>query len=250
MAAAAAQIRERHPVTAADFGVHVVNLAGEAVRRQPFGQRIGIEEGAVDALWRRAKHAVQSDCACGHDDFSFNQGLGAVERLERSAVELRHGYGCKIDVFQAANVDRGHAIALGIAALAIGVDAADRTEHVLDGVLVEGVAGGVLLGREQLQLVAGNEPEQRTLALADRAVAGHGFVQRSFDFEGNAATVTASAVVHSGAPGVCVGEVGGTADTLRGEFRLIANVGDQPTSEHCSRRSAELNDWASFIVFE
>ena len=36
--------QERHPVRPADPGVHVVNLAGEPVRRQPFDDGVGIED--------------------------------------------------------------------------------------------------------------------------------------------------------------------------------------------------------------
>ena len=40
MAFAGGEIRERHFVGAADFGVQLVDLAGESVRRKPFGHRV------------------------------------------------------------------------------------------------------------------------------------------------------------------------------------------------------------------
>jgi hypothetical protein len=43
----------------------VVNLAGEAVRRQPFGDGVGFQECSIEFFWRRAKHAMKSDCV-GH----------------------------------------------------------------------------------------------------------------------------------------------------------------------------------------
>jgi hypothetical protein len=42
--AAGGEIRERYPVGATDFGVHVMHLAGESIRRKPFGHRIRVEE--------------------------------------------------------------------------------------------------------------------------------------------------------------------------------------------------------------
>ncbi len=59
VALAAGEIRERHLVGAADRGVHMVHLAREAMRRQPFDQRVRIEERAVDPLRRRPEHPVK-----------------------------------------------------------------------------------------------------------------------------------------------------------------------------------------------
>jgi hypothetical protein len=61
VALAAGEIRERHLVRAADRGVQMVHLAGESMRRQPFSQRVRIEERAVDPLRRRTEHTVQPD---------------------------------------------------------------------------------------------------------------------------------------------------------------------------------------------
>ena len=61
VALAGGEVRERHLVGAADLGVQVVNLAGEPVRRQPLGHRVGVEERPIDPLGRRAQHAVKSD---------------------------------------------------------------------------------------------------------------------------------------------------------------------------------------------
>src|SRR6185437_365853 len=69
VAIAAGEVAERHPVAAADPGVELVHLAGEAVRRQPLGDRVGVEEGAVDPLGRGAQHAVETEGVAGHDGF-------------------------------------------------------------------------------------------------------------------------------------------------------------------------------------
>ena len=53
------------PPGAADFGVHLVDLSGESVWRQPFGHCIRIMERAIDFLRRGTKHAVKSDGICG-----------------------------------------------------------------------------------------------------------------------------------------------------------------------------------------
>jgi len=63
VAPAGAEVRERHAMAAADACVQVMNLAGEAVRRQPLRHRVGIQEGAVDALRRSAEHAMEANRA-------------------------------------------------------------------------------------------------------------------------------------------------------------------------------------------
>lgn len=64
VALAGREVREGHLVRAANLGVDVVHPPGKAVWREPFGHRIGIEERAIDALRRCAKHAVKPDGAC------------------------------------------------------------------------------------------------------------------------------------------------------------------------------------------
>jgi hypothetical protein len=61
MTRAGAEVRERHPVAASDARVHLMDLAREAVRRQPLGHRVGIEEGAIQAIGGGAQHAVEAD---------------------------------------------------------------------------------------------------------------------------------------------------------------------------------------------
>lgn len=61
VALAGAEISERHPVGAADFGVQVINLARESIRRKPLGHRVRVEERPINSLRRRPKHSVESD---------------------------------------------------------------------------------------------------------------------------------------------------------------------------------------------
>ena len=102
VAVAGGEVRERHLVGAADFGVQVVNLAGEPVRRKPFGHRVGVEERPIDSFRRRTQHAVKSDGVCGHDHLAFlcrtpkpqkAKGLGAHD----SIIALRRPPRCPDD---------------------------------------------------------------------------------------------------------------------------------------------------------
>src|SRR5262245_21090334 len=79
---------------------------------------------------------------------------------------------------------------------------AGRAEAVPDAVLVEGVRGRVGIRRQQLQLLARHEPHDGALALADRAVAGRGALDRAFDFEPDAAAMTTAVVEHRTTPHV------------------------------------------------
>lgn len=63
-------VRRSSPVAAADSRVQLMDLAGEAVRRQPFGDGIGIEEGAVDPLGRRTQNAMETEAVGCHGGFS------------------------------------------------------------------------------------------------------------------------------------------------------------------------------------
>src|SRR5712691_10990413 len=61
MGRAGAEVGERHPVAAANPRVALVDLAGKSVRREPFGHRVGVEEGSTDTLGRGAEHSMQAD---------------------------------------------------------------------------------------------------------------------------------------------------------------------------------------------
>src|SRR6185369_9504276 len=67
--------------------------------------------------------------------------------LPRAAVVLRDGDGVEVDALEAADVDRGHRIALRPLALGERVDAAIGAEVVMDHVLVELVGAHVRGGR-------------------------------------------------------------------------------------------------------
>jgi hypothetical protein len=68
-------------MAAADPGVELVHLAGEAVRRQPFGDGVGVEEGAVDALGWGVQDAVEAD--------GVVVGLGAFSCREEKPSPIR-----------------------------------------------------------------------------------------------------------------------------------------------------------------
>ena len=66
MTLARREIRERHFVSAANFGVHLVHLRCESVRRKPFGHGIGIEKCLVDFFGRCSEDAVKSNSVVLH----------------------------------------------------------------------------------------------------------------------------------------------------------------------------------------
>src|SRR4051794_8059366 len=69
MTVAGREVREGHLERAADFRVHVMDVAGKAVRRQPFCHRIGIEERAIDLVGSGTEHAVEFDGSGWHGWF-------------------------------------------------------------------------------------------------------------------------------------------------------------------------------------
>jgi hypothetical protein len=77
VALACREVREGHPVGPAHASVGVVNLACEAVRRQPFRHSVRIEESSIDLFWRRAQDAMKTDCA-GHFILLEKYDLSAV----------------------------------------------------------------------------------------------------------------------------------------------------------------------------
>src|SRR5688572_23042544 len=102
-------------------------------------------------------------------------------RSKRAAVEMIDMYRAQVDTLETTDVDGGRRIAFRIDALAKRVNAAARAEPVLDDVLVERVRAQSGFRRRETQLVARHEPQQRALALAHRAIAAHGTLDRAFD---------------------------------------------------------------------
>src|SRR4051812_6875628 len=80
------------------------------------------------------------------------------------------------------------------------MNAARRTEAMLDDVLVEQVRARIRFRRQQLQLLAWHEPQQRAAALANGAVARHGAFDITFHLERDVAAVTTSFVFHASSP--------------------------------------------------
>ncbi len=91
------EVRERHLERAAHFGVQMRDMAGEAVGRQPFRKRVGVEERAVDLFRRGREYAVQTHGVirmtrqCGRLDFALRFSdmlalLGLSRRTRRFPV--------------------------------------------------------------------------------------------------------------------------------------------------------------------
>src|SRR5437867_12641026 len=64
------EIRERHLISAADFGIQMMDPSRESVRRKPLRHCVCIKESSVDPLGRRPKNSVKADSVrigCCHD---------------------------------------------------------------------------------------------------------------------------------------------------------------------------------------
>src|SRR5204863_5094184 len=61
----------------------MMNLAGKAIRREPFGHCVGIEKRPIDSLRRSTQHTVEPDDVCGHDYFASRCVCDAL-RLSRA----------------------------------------------------------------------------------------------------------------------------------------------------------------------
>ena len=65
------EVGKRHPESAADLGVQVMDLAREAVGRKPLAHRIRVEEGAIEAFGFGTKHTVEAEGTSGHELRAF-----------------------------------------------------------------------------------------------------------------------------------------------------------------------------------
>src|SRR6185295_5793633 len=98
------EVREGHLVRAADLRIDVVDLAGEAVRRKPFGHGVGIEERAIEPLRGGPEHSMKPNGAGGHvapfADGDDTSGSGARE------AGLPGGTAMRLSQEQAQQFDR------------------------------------------------------------------------------------------------------------------------------------------------
>jgi hypothetical protein len=86
---AGAKIGERHSVVAANFRVHLVNLAGKSIRWQPFRHRLRIKERAVDFFRRSTEHTVNF-YRVGHTSLaSTRSDSDAIRKNRDLSVELQ-----------------------------------------------------------------------------------------------------------------------------------------------------------------
>jgi hypothetical protein len=71
---AGSEIGERHLVSAADFRIQMMNLAGESVRWKPLCHCVRVQERPINFLRRGPEHPVETDRVCGvccHNRLSF-----------------------------------------------------------------------------------------------------------------------------------------------------------------------------------
>jgi hypothetical protein len=74
-ALAGGEIGERHLVGPADLRIHAMDLAGEAVGRQPSRHGVRVDERAIDPFRRRGQDAMQAN--------NVLRGAGHAVRLAR-----------------------------------------------------------------------------------------------------------------------------------------------------------------------
>src|SRR5215470_5395520 len=93
MTLARREIRERHFVSAANFGIHLLQPGGESFRWKPFGHGVGIEKCLINFLGRCSKDAVKTDSVVLHVCFScsFRISLNA-KRSESAVVDAALGW--------------------------------------------------------------------------------------------------------------------------------------------------------------
>jgi len=104
VAGARGEVGEGHFVGAADFGFEVVDFAGEAVGREPFGLGVGVEEGAIDAFGRGPEDSVEADGVSrvgGHREWLVCFMTNEVEKLGQwnttYAVSTGGGVGAAVE---------------------------------------------------------------------------------------------------------------------------------------------------------
>src|SRR6185369_12393719 len=88
MALPGAEVRERHLVGAADFGLEMMDLAGKPVWRKPFGHCVSVQERTIDFLRSRVEHAVKPDSVGWHSFRSFSD-YWIFEILAGNIAQLR-----------------------------------------------------------------------------------------------------------------------------------------------------------------
>src|SRR4249920_2675196 len=108
------KVSKRHLEFAANLRIHVLNLACEAVWRQPFGHRLFFKESAVDLLGLCGKYAVQPDGVrlcdncfqfLGHD---VAPSFSAFKRFFPNGSAL-----CCQDVWHVLHMTRGRGVFWG-----------------------------------------------------------------------------------------------------------------------------------------
>jgi hypothetical protein len=117
MARVRGEVRKRHPECAANLRLEMVDLAGEAVGRQPLGHGFGIEEGAKNLFRLGGEDTMQTNgIALGHDAIfsmtersisrdlpglaqSLPQGRPASQRADTETKKFRrHGRAGSVQV--------------------------------------------------------------------------------------------------------------------------------------------------------
>jgi hypothetical protein len=78
------EVREGHSERATNLCIQMVDPARETVRRKPLGQRIRIQECAIDTLGWGAQYTVKTNGASSHDALSpFVTGFPVLDSSKK-----------------------------------------------------------------------------------------------------------------------------------------------------------------------
>src|SRR5882672_11473174 len=130
--------------------------------------------GSMDSGPAPSGASTMCNCTSGND---------GVALLPISSIDRRHRKLRKVNAVDAADVERYHLGAVGLAAAREHVDAAIDAELMPDRVLVEQIFLQIVLAGAELKTLRRQEREMQPLLGADRAVAGghHGKIGGAFE---------------------------------------------------------------------
>src|SRR6267378_2500716 len=123
-----------------------------------------------------------------------SESLSRLRSLPVAPVDRRHREFCELDAVDAADVERHHFTAVGLAAAREHVDAAVVAELMPDRVPVEQVFLQIVLAGAELKTLRRQEREMQALLGADRAVAGGHHRKIGGAFEAHQAAMAAAGI--------------------------------------------------------
>ena len=122
---------------------------------------------------------------------------GPAWGLQATAIEWLTLYDIQVNIFQAAHI-HGNRFGFGASRFAYAERraAAVWAKHVLDNMMTKGVSRQAIFPFDNVEMAARREPQQITLAAADRAIAFQGGFRFDFHLIRDTSAVTTSFIVH------------------------------------------------------